>query len=310
VAVLGSGGLGGYFGALLAGAGHAVTFVARGPHLQAIRQQGLQVDSPLGDFKIFPASATDRAAEIGPVDLVLFAVKTYQIEAALPSVPPLLGPATAVLTTENGVDAWQQVAASIGAGRVLPGAVWIASEVAAPGVICHGSSVRRIVFGEPDGKPSPRAESLHAAFQATGAQVEVSTDIQQVLWTKFVFMASYGGVTSVVRLPTAGVRACRETMDLLRRAMTEVERVGRARGIALADDVVDRTMGFVSNLEPEVTTSTQRDVAAGRRLEIEALSGSVVRHGQELGLPTPVHEFLYAALAPVDRWAREHPRPA
>jgi 2-dehydropantoate 2-reductase len=298
-AVLGAGGLGGYFGALLARAGHEVTFIARGDHLQAMRGRGLQVHSVHGDFVVSPAHATDRPEEVGPVDLVLFAVKTYHIDEAARLLPALVGPGTTVITTQNGVDAAERAASAVGQPAVMPGAAWIASGVESPGVIRQLTTVRRLVFGEPDGQVSPRAEAILAAFQPTGAQVEISTDIRKVLWTKFLFLASWSGMTSLARLPSGDVRASAEAMQVVQEAMAEVEQVARARGIALDADVVEKALAFVRNLEPESTTSMQRDVAAGRRLEIEALSGSVVRHGQETGIATPVHRFMYACLKPL-----------
>ncbi|MBI3360980.1 MAG: 2-dehydropantoate 2-reductase [Chloroflexi bacterium] len=299
-AIFGAGGLGGYFGGLLAQAGHEVTFIARGAHLEAIRERGLHVRSIHGDFTISPARATGNSEEIGPVDLTLFAVKTYQIDEAARSLPPLVGPETTVLTTQNGVDAHERVAAVVGEGVVMPGAVWISSGVESPGVIRQTSSFRRIAFGELSGEVSPRAEAILAAFQPTGAQVELSTDIRKVLWTKFAFLASYSGVSSLVRLPAGEVTACAETMQIVWEAITEVESIARAKGIALDVDVVEKTMAFIKAMDAGVTSSMQRDVAAGRRLEIEALSGTVVRYGRELGIPRPVHRFIYAALKPVD----------
>jgi 2-dehydropantoate 2-reductase len=303
VAVLGSGGLGGYFGALLARAGQDVTFIARGKHLQALREKGWQVHSVNGDFTVQPTQATDRPEEIGQVDLVLFAVKTYHIDEALRSLPPLVGPATTVLTTQNGVDAADRAAAAVGPQAVLPGAVWIVSEVESPGVIRQLSPFRRIAFGERDGRISARAQAILEALQLAGAQAEISPDILKTIWTKYLFIASFSGVSSVVRLPAGGVKACPETMDLVRQAMGEVEAVARAKGIALDADVVGKTMAFVNDLGPDTTSSMQRDVAAGRRLEIEALSGTVVRYADELGLPAPAHRFIYAALKPLELWA-------
>lgn len=300
IAILGAGGLGGYFGGLLAQAGHTVTFIARGAHLEAIRERGLQVHSVHGDFTISPARATNNPNEIGPVDLALFAVKTYQIDEAARLLPPLVGRETTVLTAQNGVDARERVAAVVGERAVLPGAVWISSGVESPGVIRQTSSFRRLVFGELSGEISPRAEAVLAAFQPTGAQVELSTDIRKVLWTKFAFLASYSGVSSLVRLPAGEVTACAETMEIIREAIAEVEAVARARGIALDADVVEKTMAFIKSMDTGVTSSMQRDVEAGRRLEIDALSGAVVRYGKESGIPTPAHRFIYATLKPVD----------
>ncbi|WP_376789710.1 2-dehydropantoate 2-reductase [Thermoflexus sp.] len=299
VTVFGSGGVGGYFGALLARAGHAVTFIARGSHLEAMRTRGLQVNSIHGDFHLHPVRATDRLEEAPPADLVLYAVKTYHIPETVAALPRLLGPEGVVLTTQNGIEAPDQVAAVVGAERTLAGAVWVVSQIEAPGVIRQESAFRRIVVGELNGRLTPRAQAIARAFAEAGAEGEATAEIRKVLWTKFLFIASIGGVGSVVRLPVGAWRAVPETRALLEQAMREIEAVARAEGVILDPDVVPQTMAFIDNLAPGATASMQRDVEAGRPLEIEAMSGAVVRLGQRRGVPTPAHAFIYAALKPV-----------
>lgn len=305
IVTVGTGGVGGYFGGLLAREGHAVTFMARGEHLRAIRAHGLRVHSVHGDFHIQPAAATDRAAEVGPVDWVLLAVKTYQVEAALDEIQPLIGPQTSILTLQNGVETPDRVAARFGEAAVVPGAVWVVSAVEAPGVIRQASQFRRLAFGEREGDSSPRVRALHAAFQATGAQVEVAADIFKILWTKFVFIAAFSGLSSVLRLPAGEVRRLPETRAVLAAALREVAEVGRAKGVALEADIVEKTLDFVAGFEPSTTSSMQRDLAAGRRLEVDTLNGYVARAGRELGIPTPANDFIYAVLKPHDLLAEQ-----
>lgn len=291
--------MGGYFGALLARAGHEVTFVARGSHLEAMRARGLQVHSVHGDFHLHLVRATDRPEEAPPADLVLYAVKTYHIPETVEALPRLLGPEGVVLTTQNGVEAPDQVAAVVGAERTLAGAVWVVSRIEAPGVIRQECAFRRIVVGELDGRLTPRAQAIARAFAEAGTEGEATAEIRKVLWTKFLFIASIGGVGSVVRLPVGAWREVPETRALLEQAMREIEAVARAEGVILDPDAVPQTMAFIDHLASGATASMQRDVEAGRPLEIEAMSGAVVRLGQRHGVPTPAHAFIYAALKPV-----------
>lgn len=299
-AIVGTGGVGGYFGGLLAHAGHDVTFIARGDHLRAIRQEGLRVLSAHGDFYVRPAQATDDGTGVGPVDWVIFTVKTYQAGPAMEAMRPLVGPDTSILTLQNGVETPESLASHYGQDRVVPGAVWVVSAVEAPGVIRQASPYRRLVFGESSGPANPRTRRLFDAFAPTGPQVEVAEDIHRVLWTKFLFIASFSGLSSVIRLPAEDVRALPETRAVLLAAMREVEAVARAKGVTLDADVVEKTMRFVDDLAPGTTSSMQRDADAGRRLEVDAMSGYLSRTGRETGVPTPAHDFIYAVLKPLD----------
>jgi 2-dehydropantoate 2-reductase len=308
VTVFGSGGVGGYFGALLARAGHEVTFIARGAHLEAMRARGLQIKSVHGDFHLRPVHATDRPEEAPPADLVLYAVKTYHIPETVGVLPRLLAPEGVVLTTQNGVEAPDQVAATVGTERTLAGAVWVVSQIEAPGVIRQESAFRRVVVGELDGRLTPRAQAIAGAFAAAGAEAEATAEIRKVLWTKFLFIAAIGGVGSLVRLPVGAWREVPETRALLEQAMREIEAVARAAGVPLDPDVVPQTMAFIDRLAPTATSSMQRDVEAGRPLEIEAMSGAVVRIGARYGVPTPAHAFIYAVLKPIHAQAQRRAR--
>ena len=304
IAIVGTGGVGGYFGGLLARTGHDVAFVARGEHLRAIRTHGLKIYSIHGDFEIRPARATDNPAEIGAVDLTIFAVKAYDTDSAAQLMRPLVGPQTAILPLQNGVESAARLSRYFGKEAVLGGAAWIVASIAAPGAIRQESQFRRIAFGELDGRETRRVQDIRNALEQSGAVVEVTNEIEKVLWTKLLFIASFSGITSVTRAPAGPVMACDESRSLFVRAMREVEAVARARGLALDADVVEKNLVLAENFGPTATSSMQRDVVAGRRLEYDALNGAVVRAGRETGAPTPIHEFVWTCLKVVDSMAR------
>jgi 2-dehydropantoate 2-reductase len=303
IAIVGTGGVGGYFGGLLARAGHEVTFIARGRHLNAIRANGLKIQSVHGDFEVRPARATDSPAEVGAVDLTIFAVKTYDTDSAAQTMRPLIGPQTAILPLQNGVESAARLSRTFGSEAVLGGAAWIVSSIAEPGVIRQESQFRRIAFGELDGRETQRVRDIYDALKQSGATVDVSNEIEKVLWTKLLFIASFSGMTSVTRAPAGPVTTGEESRSLLIRAMREVEAVARAKGLDLDSDVIDKTLAFADGFGATATSSMMRDVVAGRRLEYDALNGAVVRAGQETGIPTPVHEFMWVCLKVVDSMA-------
>ncbi len=305
IAIMGSGGVGGYFGGLLARAGYDVTFVARGAHLRALRDQGLHVESVHGGFTVTPVQATDDPAAVGPVDTVLFATKTYQLEPAAAAMRPLIGPATTVLPLHNGIDAAERTAAVLGAGPVLGGLCYVGSMISAPGHIKQVSQFRRVIAGELRGGISPRVERIVTALAAAGAQAEATNDIQNARWTKFIFIAPFSGVGSVARVPAGKIVGCPETRALLEDAMLEVEAVARAAGVALDADIVATTMTFCDNMAPGQTASMQRDIMDGKPSELESLIGVMVRLGAELGVPTPIFRYFYASLLPQEREAEE-----
>jgi 2-dehydropantoate 2-reductase len=298
IAVMGAGGTGGFFGGLLARAGEQVTLIARGPHLEAIQRQGLTVRSRLaGEFTI-PVAATDDPRQIGPVDLVLFCVKTYDTAVAAEQARPLVGPDTVVLPVQNGVDSAARLAQVVGSRPVIGGVAYVFSSIAAPGIIVQVAGPGRLLFGELTGERSARCARLLQTFKRAGIAAEQPSDIRVALWEKFVNICAASGVTALTRLPIGTILACPETGALFRGTMEEVEAVGRACGIALPGGIVDRWWNFFVDLEPWARGSMAHDLAVGRRLELEALNGTVVRLGREHGIPTPLNFVIYAALKP------------
>jgi 2-dehydropantoate 2-reductase len=304
-AVFGAGGIGGYFAAVLARAGYSVGLIARGRHLDAIRRSGLRVLSPKGDFTISPARVSDNPAEIGPVDAVILAVKAWQVTEAAAAMRPMLASSTRVLPLQNGVEAWEQLEQGIGREHTLIGLCRIFASVVEPGCFRDGGLQPSVMLGEPDGSGlSPNARALADALTAAGASVQVPADIRAALWEKLVFIAAVSGVGAVSRSAIGEVRQCEPTYKLLQRLVEEVAAVARARGIQLHADVIPRTLSFIDNLPADGTASMQRDMAAAKPSELEAIIGSVVRFGRECGTPVPAMEYVYASLLPQELRAR------
>ncbi len=298
IVILGAGGVGGYYGGLLARSGNDVGFVARGAHLAALRQRGLRVESVHGDFALYPVSASDDPAALGPADLVLVAVKSYDLEAAAAAAVPLLAAETVVLPLLNGLDAAERLAAILGPGPVLAGLTHISCGVAEPGLVRQVSPLRRITFGEPDGRLTTRTERIRQTLAASGIETVLSDQIQVAIWAKFLFIAAISGVCCLARQPMGAVLATPETRQLFVEALLEIEALARARGVDLPPDVVVRTVQLAEGFSPATRPSLLADLEAGRRLELEAMSGTVVRCGQEAGIATPIHRTVYAALKP------------
>ncbi len=304
VAVFGTGGAGGYFGGRLAQAGEDVTFIARGEHLQAIREHGLRVESTNGDFVIQAAQATHDPAQIGEVDVVILGVKAWQVPEAAQAMGPLLGTETVVVPLQNGVEAPDQLAAVLGSEHVFGGLAKIFSSIIGPGHIRHVGGPTSVTFGELDNRPSERAQRLRAVFARAGVTAEIPPDIHVALWEKFLFIAPFGGIGAVTHAPIGTLCTLPETRQMLEKGMREIFNVGRAWKIPLDDDVVDRTMTFADSQPPAGTTSMQRDIIAGRPSELDAWNGAVVRLGQQVNVVTPLHAFLYHALLPLELRAR------
>jgi 2-dehydropantoate 2-reductase len=308
IAVYGVGAVGGYFGGRLAQAGEDVVFIARGKALEVLREGGLTVSSILGNFKIDPARAEARPEDVGPVDVVFVAVKAWQVTEAAEAMRPLVGPRTMVVPLQNGVEAFDQLAAVLGKERVVGGLCRILAYQGGPGHVVHAGVEPVIEFAEMDGSPSERIENLRAAFaRCRGLMVKVPADVRAALWRKFAFIASVGGVGAVTRASADVFRAVPETRRMLEDALREVLAVGRAHGAALPDQALAETMKFIDSLPKGATASMQRDIMDGRPSELVAQTGAVVRLGKAKGVPTPVNEVLYAALLPSEKRARETP---
>jgi 2-dehydropantoate 2-reductase len=304
IAVFGAGGVGGYFGAQLARAGEEVIFIARGKHLQAIRAHGLRVETSKGEIVIQPAQASDDPIQVGVVDAVILGVKAWQVPEGARAMKPMIGPETFVVPLQNGVEASSQLEAVLGAKHVLGGLCGTMSWIIGPGHIRSIGEVHFIRFGELDKRPSERTEQLRKAFERAGVMVEVPSDIHAALWEKFLFVVSFGGVGAVTRAPIGVIRTLPETRRLLEQCMREIFEVARARHIGLSDGIVEKTMIFLDSLAPSGTTSLQRDIADGKPSELDAWNGAVVRLGQEVGITTPLHSFIYNSLLPLELRAR------
>lgn len=296
IAIIGAGGVGGYFGAKLAHAGEDVTFVARGAHLAAMREHGLKVLSANGDLLVSPVQATDAPASLGPMDLVMIATKLWATDESIETARPLVGPASAILSFQNGVEAEDKLIAAFGRERVLGGVANIAALIEAPGVIRHNGTMALLQFGELDGKRSARIEALEAACKRAGVDCRVPDDILQAIWEKFVFLASLSAMTTLTRLPLGPLRADPDTRALFRQLADEVVSVGRAKGVPLGDGTTDAMLARLDSLPGGMVASMQGDLLRGNRLELPWLSGGVVTLGRAQGVPTPAHAFVYTAL--------------
>lgn len=297
IAIFGSGGVGGYFGGRLAAAGEDVTFLARGAHLTALQTEGLRITSPNGDVHIPKVQATDRPQAVGPVDVVLFTVKLYDVDASAATLSPLIGPDTVVITLQNGVDAMDMVSTHVGSQHVAGGAAYIVAVIDKPGHIRH-TTAQQLVFGEHDGRRSDRLAAFEQAGLRAGFQARVSTDVQADLWVKFVRLATWSGMTTVTRAPMGVVRDDAGTFKMMMDAIDEVIAVGKAKGINFPPDLLDGTLALIKNFPASSKSSMLEDIERGRRLELPWLSGAVVRIGQDVGVPTPIHQFITTVLTP------------
>lgn len=298
VAIFGTGGVGGYFGGLLAHGGHETHFIARGAHLAAIKEHGLQIKSVNGDFLISPALATDNPHEIGPVDYVIVAVKHYQLAQASRQLKPLIGAETTVVPLLNGVDAHEILMESVDPTHLVGGLCSLVSYIETPGIIRQPSKLIQVIVGELDRTKSDRVEALISTWKEQGADAIHTDDIFAAMWTKFVFIASFGGISALARANMGTLREIDETRHLFVDAMKEVESLARAQSIDLSPDVVDKMLALADGFETTATSSMQRDVAAGNLFELEAFSGKIVHLARKLGIQTPIHRSIYGLLLP------------
>jgi 2-dehydropantoate 2-reductase len=297
IVVLGAGGVGGYFGAKLARAGADVTFVARGAHLAAIRAHGLRVRSQAeGEFTV-KATAVEDTRGLAPADVVLLTVKAFDTEGVLERARPAVGPETAVVTLQNGVQSVELIERVMGAAHAVGGAAYIFAVIAEPGVIEH-RLLGRIAFGELDGRRSSRAERFLAALHEAGIPADLSADIRRVMWEKYLLICAQAGMTALARVPAGVLRAHAPTWAMYRALVAEVAAVGRAEGVSLAPDAVEAVMKAAASLAPNAYSSLHHDLTEGKPLELEALHGHLVRLGDRHGVPTPMASAVYAALLP------------
>ena len=299
IAVYGAGGIGGYFGGRLARAGAEVHFIARGAHLQALRERGLRVRSVKGDFEV-QVPATDDPAEVGSCDFVLFCVKTFDTDAAAARLEPLVGEGTAVVSLQNGVENDEKLARAVGEDHVMGGAAFIFAEIAEPGVIVHTGGPASITFGELDGHPSQRAKRLLTCCEQAGFEAELSASIKTVLWAKLAFICAQAGLTAAVRLPIRKIRAAAAAWAAFSRLVAEVCAVAEADGNPVPQAAQEHALALAQAVEPGSFSSLHDDLVAGRRMELEALHGFVVRRAAQHGLAVPTSEAVYAILQP---WA-------
>ena len=300
VGVMGAGSIGGYFGGMLARGGHDVTFIARGENLDAIRRHGLRMQTQAGDFTV-PCGATDRPADVGPVDLALLTTKTYHNAVAVPSMAPMVGPETAILCLQNGIDSYAPLVETFSDAIVLPGAAYIEAGRSGPGVVTQAGDIVRVVTGSIRGSdPShqQRAEAICAAFRDAAVSAEAEDDIAVTLWTKFLFITTMAGTTSLAREYLRDLLPRPEWHKIIVGCMTEIEAAGRGSGVDLSPTIVADTLDYMESAKGAMSASMHADLLAGRPMELEALNGAVVRTGESAGVATPINDVIYAALKP------------
>jgi 2-dehydropantoate 2-reductase len=296
IAAMAAGAVGGYFGGRLAAAGHDVSFIARGAQLEAIRKDGLKIESPLGNLHLDKARATADPKEVGPVDVVLFAVKLWDTEIAAELAKPMVGPQTRVITFQNGVDSVERMAPILGADKVVGGSAYIASVIGAPGVISHTSQFAKMVCGRIDGKPDAQLAAFTAAAKEAGIDIAQSDNINQERWEKFIFLVGLSGATGAMRSPLGAILADPDTRAFFQSLMAEVIALAQAKGVTLRPDFLQSRMKFADTAPPGMKASLLHDLERGNRIELDWLAGKVVALGRELGVPTPANDAVYAVL--------------
>ena len=296
IAVIGAGGIGAIYGASLAKAGADVTFVARGAHLAAMRERGLKVEGDRGEMHISPAQATDDPSDIGPVDIVLFCVKLWDVESAGAAIRPIIGPKTAVIPLQNGVDAHERLIPVLGREAVMGGTAFVTGSIVAPGIVRQTGTYQRMTFGELDGTISPRGKRLAELCAAAGFEGVLSSDVLVPLWDKFTMLVPLANVNALTRAPLGKYRADPDTWSLVLGSVHETVAVGRAEGINLAPDAADKAIALIRSMPDHHMTSMGNDLLRGNRLELPWFAGKVVELGRKHGVPTPVNSVVYAAL--------------
>jgi 2-dehydropantoate 2-reductase len=296
IAVMAAGAVGGYFGGRLAAAGHDVSFIARGAQLEAIRKNGLKIESPLGNLHLDKAQATSDPKEVGPVDVVLFAVKLWDTEIAAEATKPMVGPQTRVITFQNGVDSVERIASILGAEQVVGGSAYIASVIGAPGVISHTSQFARMVCGRIDGKPDAQLAAFVTAAKDAGIDIAQSENINRERWEKFIFLVGLSGATGAMRSPLGAILADPDTRAFFQSLMAEVIALAQASGVMLRPDFLQSRMKFADTAPPGMKASLLHDLERGNRIELDWLAGKVVALGRELGVATSSNDAVYSVL--------------
>lgn len=300
-AVIGTGGVGGYFGGMLARNGEEVWFLARGANLDAMRRHGLRIYSVNDQWTVPPDRITDDPSTVGLADVILFCVKSYDTESAARALAPLVSDSTIIISLQNGVDNEEKIARAIARGVVFGGVAYIYSTITAPGVVTHTVGPTKIIFGPPETQPEKvrdRAKAILHALTAAGITAVLSDNIQVELWKKYIFIAAVGGMTALTRLPLGAILAVEPSRAMLAEAMNETYVIGKAKGIALPDGFVAQVFETLKKYDNNSRSSLYHDLVNGRRMEVDAFSGTIIRYGKELGIPTPVHKAIYAALLP------------
>ena len=298
IGVMGAGSVGGYLGGMLARGGHDVSLIVRGAHLEAIRERGLRVVRDHEEFTV-ACTATDDPADVGPVEVALLTTKTYQNAVSVPAMTPMVGPETTVLCLQNGIDSYLTPAEAFGADRVMAGAVYIEAGRDGPGVARQAGDVVRVVFGETDGSLSERGRVIAEALNGSGIPAEFTDDLRTGLWSKFLFISTMAGVTSMARATLAELMPQPEWRDVVVGCLREIEAAGRANGVNFPPDVHEATLAYIDSNLADLQASMHTDVMAGRPLELETFTGAVVRAGRAGGVPTPINDVIYAMLKPL-----------
>ena len=298
IAMMGAGGVGGFFGGRLANAGCDVTFIARGRHLEALRRDGLTIENePQGDIHVAQVKATDRPSDVGPVDLVILSVKLWDTADAARAIAPMVGPSTGVLSLQNGVVKDDILREFFPASQVMGGVGYVATHISRPGVIHQTGTMQRIVVGEYDGRASERARFLHEALVKAGVKAELSPDVRRAIWEKYVFLVGLSATTTTMRKPLGSIRGNAQSRAFLLDVMREVVAVGRALGVDLPEDFADQRLAFADTLPADMTSSMHHDLERGNRLEVTWLSGGVVDLGRKAGIATPANRAVCDILA-------------
>ncbi len=297
IAAMAAGGVGGYYGARLAAAGHDVYFIARGAHREAMQKNGLTLECPEGIVHVPKPNATDDPAKVGPVDIVLFAVKLWDTETAAEAARPLVGPHTRVIPLQNGIDSTERVASILGAENTAGGVTYVATVIDRPGVIRQDGTFQSIIFGRIDGRADARLQAFADACKGAGIAATYSNDIQRDRWHKYIFLTATSGCTAVTRMTMGPILADPDTRRMFVNIMRETLKVGQAKGVAIEDSYIDQRMEFADKSVPaNMKASMANDLDRGNRLELDWLAGTVSRLGQEFNVPTPVNDTVYAAL--------------